>query len=89
MNTVELAIDIANAFDEIAKTEKGQKALDYASDCIEDWCGLAAQELQRRANEEIFKNMNDEDLMTIMLNDDYKIDLNRLAWEAVKKARAK
>lgn len=87
MNVLELTLDIAAKFDQVAQTEQGEKALDYASDCVEDWVGLAAQELQRRAMTEIFKNMSDEDLMTMILNDEYKIDLSRLAWEAVKKSR--
>lgn len=87
MNALELTLDIAAKFDQVAQTEQGEKALDYASDCVEDWGSLAAQELQRRAMTEIFKNMSDEDLMTMILNDEYKIDLSRLAWEAVKKAR--
>ncbi|MEC7119008.1 MAG: hypothetical protein VXW65_03765 [Pseudomonadota bacterium] len=87
MNVFELTLDIAAKFDQVAQTEQGEKALDYASDCVEDWGGLAAQELQRRAMTEIFKNMNEEDLMTMILNDEYQIDFNKLAWEAVKKAR--
>lgn len=90
MNALELTLDIANAFDEIAKTDKGQRALDRASDCIDNWSDLAAQELNRRMVKSIFTKLSDEDLTTIMLNDggEYEIDLNRLAWEAVKKARA-
>lgn len=86
---LELTLDIANAFDEIAKTDKGQRALDRASDCIDNWSDLAAQELNRRMVKSIFTKLSDEDLTTIMLNDggEYEIDLNRLAWEAVKKAR--
>ena len=92
MNTLELTLDIANAFDEIAKTDKGQRALDRASDCIDNWSDLAAEELNRRMVKSIFTKLSDEDLMTIMLSGnggEYEIDLNRLAWEAVKKARAK
>lgn len=86
---LELTLDIANAFDEIAKTEDGERALDRASDCIDNWSDLAAQELNRRMVESIFSKLSDDDLTTIMLNDggEYQIDLNRLAWEAVKKAR--
>lgn len=89
MNALELTLEIANAFDEIAKTDKGQRALDRASDCIDNWSDLAAQELNRRMVKSIFTKLSDEDLTTIMLsgNGDYEIDLNRLAWEAVKKAR--
>ena len=89
MNALELTLEIANAFDEIAKTDKGQRALDRASDCIDNWSDLAAQELNRRMIKSIFTKLSDEDLTTIMLsgNGDYEIDLNRLAWEAVKKAR--
>ena len=86
---LELTLDIANAFDEIAKTEDGERALDRASDCIDNWSELAAAELNRRMVESIFTKLSDDDLTTIMLNDggEYQIDLNRLAWEAVKKAR--
>ena len=89
MNALELTLEIANAFDEIAKTDKGQRALDRASDCIDNWSDLAAQELNRRMVKSIFTKLSDEDLTTIMLsgNGDYEIDLNRMAWEAVKKAR--
>ena len=86
---LELGRDITSAFDEIAKTEQGQRALDRASDCIDNWSELAAAELQRRMVKSIFRKLSDEDLTTIMLsgNGDYEIDLNKLAWEAVKKAR--
>lgn len=87
MNVLELILDFADKFDEVAKTEQGQQALDYASDCFADWADLAAQELQRRAMIEVFKNLNTYDLSVMLMNDDLKIDFNQLAWEAVKKAR--
>lgn len=89
MNVLELTLDIAAAFDQVAQTEKGQQALDYASDCVSDWADLASDEIKRRMVKEVFGKLSHEDLVTIMLSGggDYDIDFGKLAWEAVKKAR--
>lgn len=87
MDTLEMTLEFANKFDEIAKTEQGQQALDYASDIIDDWAELAAAELKRRVAKTIFDHLTEDDLIMMTLNDDHPIDFNTLAWEAVKKAR--
>lgn len=85
MNTVEITLDIAAKFDKTAQNAKGREALDWASDCVENWAEEAAAEIKRRMMIKVFENFTMDDLRELAC-DELNIDLNRVAWNAVQKA---